>query len=268
MKGQKTGAIGIYDSGVGGVSFLWKMKQTLPQENVIYYGDLAYAPYGDQTPDFVRQRAQEVTEELLQKGCKAMVIACNTATSSAADFLRHRYPGFIILGMEPAIQLAVNQGEKKIIVLSTLITAKAKNTLELIEKNKEKAEIINLPCPGLMDLIEQIPSQPEAMGQIKAYMQDKIEGLVETGERAAVVLGCTHYILIQQELKAWYPNLSFYDGNQGTANYLVKRLKQEDLWQDETEKGSVSIVCSDHEIDFQEKIQLFLKKMDKLSIEG
>mgnify|MGYP004496683009 CR=1 FL=1 len=258
-----TGKIAIFDSGVGGISFLHLAMQMLPKEDFIFYGDLANAPYGEKPKDFVQERASQIIDFLLEKGAKIIVIACNTATSAAVAHLRQKYAEPDILGMEPAIQLAVNSGEKKIILLSTPITAHAENTIRLINANSAKADILNFPCPGLMDLVENNQSLPPAENQqqIKAYINQKFNGVILPDYDGSFVLGCTHYIFLRNILHSMYPKARLYDGNLGTARNLLHHLESENLLNTANNKGSVEFYSSVGSSEFTAKAKIFLTKV-------
>lgn len=235
--------IGVYDSGVGGISFLPSVQRLLPAERLVYFGDLANAPYGERSQDFILQRARVVTAFFKERGVKAMVIACNTATSAAAAALRAENPDLPILGMEPAVHLAVKNGEKRIIALATDVTTRSTKLQRLLAANSAAAEIMVLPCPGLMELIEidLINQETEA---IRNYLQNKLNSVLSVNEDVALVLGCTHYIFLRSLLKEMYPKLRLYDGNLGTALNLRHRLQLAGLLQE----ADASVVSSQTDI--------------------
>ena len=167
-----TSEIAVYDSGVGGISFLPTVRRLLPAERFVYYGDLANAPYGDRSQDFIIERAREIVAFFRKRGVKALVIACNTATSAAAATLRAENPDLPIFGMEPAIHLAVKRGEKRIIMLATELTAIGEKLRRLLTAEAGAAEIVTIACPGLMELIETNLIKGETAA-IKEYLQTK-----------------------------------------------------------------------------------------------
>ena len=260
------GKIAVFDSGVGGISFLHLAMKLLPQEDFIFFGDLANAPYGEKSREFVEKRAAYIVDLLLEKGAKMIVIACNTATSAAVKYLRGKYTEIDILGMEPAVQLAVNCGEKRIILLSTPITAHAENTIRLIEDNREKADIKNIACPGLMDLVENEAglTEEENQRQIAEYLKKNLDALTDENYDGSFVLGCTHYVFLRDILHDIYPKAKLYDGNLGTARNLAAHLTRENLLNRENEKGEVEFFSSaDNEL-FKEKALKFLAKTENI----
>lgn len=237
----KQAEIAVYDSGVGGISFLPTACSLLPAERFVYYGDLANAPYGDRSQAFIINRAREIVAFFRKRGVKALVIACNTATSAAAATLRAENPDLPIFGMEPAVHLAVKLGEKKIIMLATELTANGEKLRRLLSAEAGAAEIVTIACPGLMELIETNLVKGETAA-IKEYLQAKLTP--QLTEDCAVVLGCTHYIFLRGLLPRLFPGLRLYDGNLGTAHNLRHRLAQAGLLCPEEEQSAVGeILC-------------------------
>lgn len=237
-----TSEIAVYDSGVGGISFLPTVRRLLPAERFVYYGDLANAPYGDRSQDFIIERGREIVAFFRKRGVKALVIACNTATSAAAATLRAENPDLPIFGMEPAIHLAVKRGEKRIIMLATELTAHGEKLRRLLTAEAGAAEIVTIACPGLMELIETNLIKGETAA-IKEYLQTKLSP--QLTEDCAVVLGCTHYIFLRGLLPQLFPGLRLYDGNLGTAQNLRQRLSQ------------AGLLCSDEGQSTVEEIPCF-----------
>ncbi len=239
--GLKQAEIGVYDSGVGGISFLPLAQNLLPAERFVYFGDLANAPYGERSQEFILQRARAVTAFFKKRGVKAMVIACNTATSAAAAALRAENPDLPILGMEPAVHLAVKNGEKKIVALATDVTTRGEKLRRLLAADSALAEIKILPCPGLVQLIENelINKKTDV---ICDYLRNKLEAVLSSDKDDALVLGCTHYIFLRGLLKQMFPGLRLYDGNLGTAQNLRYRLRQDGLNQPDDENRQI---CSE-----------------------
>ena len=214
--------IGIFDSGLGGLSVLRTALRMLPDERFLYYGDIANAPYGTKTEDAVYACARRVTGLLTQRGIKALVIACNTATCAAAAQLRAEYGDFIIVGMEPALKLAHDQcPEGRIIVLATPVSLASEKYRRLYENYGARA--VSLPCPGLMEFVERGDTCSEAL---KAYLREKLAPYLADGQTpAAVVLGCTHYVFLKKTVQSLLPAATrVLDGNEGTVRQLRRRL--------------------------------------------
>ena len=219
--------IGIFDSGMGGLSVLRTALRMLPDERFLFYGDTANAPYGTKTEEQVYACARAVTGRLMDRGIKALVIACNTATAAAAAQLRAEFPDFIIIGMEPALKLAHDQcPEGRILVLATPVSLASEKYRRLYENYGEHA--VSLPCPGLMEFVERGDTDSE---KLKAYLADKFAPYLAAGPRlSAVVLGCTHYVFLKKAVQSLLPEgVMVLDGNEGTVRQLRRRLEQQGL---------------------------------------
>ncbi|MFQ5345183.1 MAG: glutamate racemase [Mariprofundus sp.] len=185
-------AIGIFDSGVGGLSVLRHIRNRLPHESLVYIADSAYMPYGCKTESLIRQRCVEVSSFLSRKQCKAIVVACNTATAAAVQHLRALYT-FPVIGMEPAVKPAVFQSRSKVIgVLTTSATSSSDKFNRLAERFSQHARLIVQPCPGL---VEQIETGDLNGGEIRNMLASFLQPLIEQG-MDTLVLGCTHYPFI------------------------------------------------------------------------
>ena len=216
--------VGFLDSGLGGVSVLGEALRVLPDENFIYFGDTRNIPYGDKPPETVYEYTHAAVERLIALDCKAIVIACNTATSAAAAQLRQEMC-LPIIGMEPALKPAsLLPGDGRVLVMAT------RNTLRLPKFQALMAlygrDAIPLPCPGLMECVEdgQLsgPRVESLLSDLFApYRQENIK---------AVVLGCTHYPFLRQTISRFFaPDVALVDGNLGTVRQLHRRLAQEEL---------------------------------------
>ncbi|MCK5557406.1 MAG: glutamate racemase, partial [Candidatus Hydrogenedentes bacterium] len=147
--------IGVFDSGVGGLSVLQHMRADLPKENFLYIADSGYMPYGDKSKDFIEQRSIALTRFFLEQGVKAIVVACNTATAAAISTLRSIY-SLPIVGMEPAVKPAVEATRSGIIgVLATTGTLESTKFGKLLHRSGKGAEVIIQPCPGLVEQVEK-----------------------------------------------------------------------------------------------------------------
>ncbi|MBO4836157.1 MAG: glutamate racemase [Clostridia bacterium] len=218
--------IGIFDSGLGGLSVLRTALHFLPGERFVYYGDIANSPYGTKTEEEVFVYAHRITRLLLDQGIKALVIACNTATCAAAAQLRAMYPDLIIIGMEPALKLAHDQCPTgQILVLATPVSLGSEKYRRLYENYGERA--VSIPCPGLMEYVEKGDVDSE---EIRTYLKEKTAPFLENGTPpAAIVLGCTHYVFLKSTVQELFPYSRVLDGNEGTVRQLQRRLQQSGL---------------------------------------
>ena len=231
--------IGVFDSGVGGISTLGAMAYLLPGENFIYYGDTRNAPYGTKSTDEVIHCVREVTAQLLEEHIKALVIACNTATGAAAATLRRELT-LPVIGMEPALKPAWEAHRNgNILVLATPLTLRQEKFTVLMEKYGEHA--CTLPCEGLMELVE---NEDDHAAEI--YLRNLFSEWKEE-EISAVVLGCTHYVFLKPMIRAMLPpHVLITDGNEGTARQLKRVLEGHMLLSDRT-KGSIVLKTSGQE---------------------
>ncbi|GLX85175.1 glutamate racemase [Thalassotalea loyana] len=218
--------IGIFDSGIGGLSIAQSIKQELPNEHFIYVADNLNAPYGEKSDQFIRQRVIEIGEFLSAHPVKAIVVACNTATVTAISALRETL-SIPIIGVEPAIKPAAsNSLNKKVGVLVTQATASTQRLHDLIHTHATGADIYIQPCPGLVESIEKLGDhRAEIDDLLKGYMQGFIEEQVDT-----VVLGCTHYPLIRSLIEKNLPaHVDVIDTAKPVTAQLARKLSEHHL---------------------------------------
>ena len=228
----------FFDSGVGGISILRRSVRLLPCEDYLYFGDSLHAPYGVRRLGEVRELCLNALEPLIARGVKALVVACNTATSAAIGALRERYPDLIVIGTEPAIKPAVERHEGgRILVMATPMTLKEEKFLALQAQYQPRAEIIPLPCPGLMEFVEQGITSG---GAVEGYLLDKLEPYRNVPV-SAIVLGCTHYPFLTGAIRRIVGrHVEIIDGADGVAQQLRSRLAAENLLSARTEPGRVA----------------------------
>ena len=234
-----SGFVGVFDSGVGGVSVLQHLVKELPYEDFRYFGDSANAPYGSKSAEEVQALSRAIAERMLDEGAKALVIACNTATSAAAPYLRKTYPQVPIIGVEPALKPAVlAQGDGKVLVMATKVTLSLDKFHRLEERWAQDARVVTVPCGGLVEHIERGNLSDPALTEL-------IDGLVGRyrGEVDRVVLGCTHYPFVREQIAQVLGDVRFFDGGAGTARQLHRMLKHHGLLR-QAQEGSVSFASS------------------------
>ena len=232
--------IGVFDSGVGGVSVLRELVRQLPRERFIYYGDNKNAPYGTRSEEEIRALSLDVAKWLLGRDIKAMLVACNTATSAAIQTLRERL-SIPVVGMEPALKPAYElHAEGKILVLATPATLRQAKFHRLYARYGEHA--VALPCPELVEFVESGRCEGD---EIDAYLARRFEAV--RGEKlAAAVLGCTHFIFLTRALAKALPGVPLLDGNEGSARRLEYLLRENGTLCEEGE-GSVEFHTSGDE---------------------
>lgn len=234
--------IGFLDSGVGGLSVLREAIKIMPNENYIYFGDSKNAPYGVKPIKEIRDLTFNVVDFLIEKGIKGLVVACNTATSAAVSELRRVYPDIPLVGIEPAIKPAVELNRSgKILIMATPMTIKQEKFNLLLNKYKEKAEIVPIPCAGLMEFIEDGILSGE---ELEEYLEEKLS-IYDKSEISSIVLGCTHYPFVKDVIaKIVGSNVIIMDGGEGTAREIKRRLREKNLLTDRIKKGNVDIYNS------------------------
>ena len=215
--------IAFFDSGLGGISVLRETVRLLPEENYIYYGDSLHAPYGVRPAAEVLALSRSIVERMLQKNAKAIVIACNTATSAAAAALRTEFPDLPIIGTEPALKPAVERHPGgRILVMATAMTVKEEKFQHLRQQFESQAEIIPIPCSGLMEFVEQGILRGS---QLSNYLFDKLSPYLKVPVDA-VVLGCTHYAFLRGAIRQIVGRTpEILDGSTGVAMQLRRRLE-------------------------------------------
>jgi glutamate racemase len=239
---NKEKPIGFFDSGVGGISVLNESIIVLPKEDFVYFGDSINAPYGIKDVNEVKKLTFNAVDFLLDKGVKAIVIACNTATSAAIDDLREKYKDIPIIGIEPALKPAVEISiGKSIIIMATPMTLAENKFKSLMKKNNKKVDIISLPCAGLVELIENGIIEGD---QIQSYLKEKLKEFMHL-DIASIVLGCTHYPFIKNELtKIVGEKTIIIDGSVGTVNQLKRQLTNNNLLNEKKTNGTITIYSS------------------------
>jgi len=218
--------IGVFDSGLGGLSVLKEIHQLLPDENIIYVADSEHAPYGDKTAAYVRDRSQQITEFLLDQGAKAIVIACNTATAEAADLLRST-SDVPVIGLEPAIKPATQLSKSGVIgVLATQRTINSERLLGLTERYAQDKKVLAQACPGLVEQVEAYElNTDKTINLLEQYIHPLLDQGVD-----ALILGCTHYPFLLEAIRNITGNdIDILETGKPVALQLQRILKQYNL---------------------------------------
>lgn len=214
-------AIGIFDSGLGGLSIMKAIRKLLPAEDLLYFGDCHFAPYGDRTEDYIVERAFSICDYFIERDVKAIVIACNTATAAAANKVRLHYD-LPIIGVEPAIKPAVAASyTQKIGVLATTRTIKSTRYKNLIDRFAKGVEVISVACPGLMEIVEKgLWNEGSTYRLIDQYVAPFLLAGADQ-----VVLGCTHYPFLSRQIASRLPpGTTLVDPSIPVARELTHRL--------------------------------------------
>ena len=219
---NKSGKIGIFDSGIGGVTVLREIIKILPNENYIYYSDSKNNPYGDKTDEEIQQLCDNIVQHFIKEKCKVIIIACNTASSKAVKLLREKYPQIPFVAIEPAYKMVHDYAyDKPTLVMATKGTIDSEK-FNLLLKKYDNHKTYLLSCIGLADRIEQGNKE-----EIKKYLKEHIS--IYQGKVQNVVLGCTHYPLIQKEIQEILGQVQFFNGAPNLAKHLKDILKEKKL---------------------------------------
>jgi glutamate racemase len=219
--------IGVFDSGVGGLSVLAEIQRLLPNESLLYVADCGNIPYGEKTPEFIQQRCSVIAEFFQQQGAKALVLACNTATVAGVANLRRDYPEWPIVGMEPAVKPAAAATRSGVVgVLATTGTLQSAKFAALLDRFAADVRVITQPCPGLVELIESGDLHSATLRQL---LRGYVEPLLAAGADT-IILGCTHYPFLKPLLKQMIPeHISLIDTGAAVARQLQRLLAEREL---------------------------------------
>ena len=229
--------IGIFDSGIGGLSVLYEAMQLLSHEQFIYYADEKHVPYGEKTREEIIGYVDEIIQFMIDHDCKAIVIACNTATSADVSILRKEYPDVPVVGIEPALKPAVQFMEHpRVLVMATPMTIREEKFQRLMARYEKDAEIYPLACPGIVEFVER--GELNSAG-LKAFLYRLLKPYCE-GTVDAIVLGCTHYPFVKDAIAEVMGNtVEFFDGGAGVARETRRRLMEKELLYTGDRKGRV-----------------------------
>ena len=219
--------IAVFDSGVGGISVLRQLRKLMPCERYIYFGDSANAPYGSRPTSQVRDLTLAAAEKLYRDyPVKALVVACNTATSAAIESLRKKYPELIVVGIEPALKLAADHFPGGGIgVMATPVTLREEKFCHLLSRYEGSCQVYKIPAPQLVPLIEEGLVDTPLMEQTLHDLLDPYIGKLD-----ALVLGCTHFPFASHAMERMRgPHTAVLDGGRGTARETRHRLEAADL---------------------------------------
>ena len=236
--------IGIFDSGIGGLSVLRHIHQNLPHEDLLYFADSAYAPYGDRSEVEISARSLAVTEFLLQRGVKALVVACNTATTAAIKAIRSAYPDLPVIGIEPGLKPAAAQSHSKIVgVLATKATLLSARLLSL-QQQISAASGVHFELQACVGLVDQIEKGELRSPQTAQLLQRYIAPLIAQGADT-LVLGCTHYPFVRPLIEEVVSSLTtspvvIIDTGDAVSRQLTRVLSDNALLQSPLQQGNVS----------------------------
>jgi glutamate racemase len=227
MSKASAAPVGVFDSGVGGLSVLGEIHKLLPEESLLYLADCGHIPYGEKSPEFIRERCMIIARFFREQGAKALVLACNTATAAAGAQLREQYPDWPIVGMEPAVKPAAAATRSGVVgVLATTGTLQSAKFAALLDRFAGNVRVVTQPCPGLVELIE---TGDLFSPTIRALLQSYVEPLLAEG-CDTIILGCTHYPFLKPLLREMIPeSISLIDTGHAVACQLQRLLAPQDL---------------------------------------
>ena len=244
--------IGIFDSGVGGVSVLKKIIKLMPNENIMYFGDTKNVPYGGKTKEEIQKLSRRIVEFLILNNCKAIVIACNTATIATLDVLKTQCNIPIVGIIDAGVEAVSSNGYEEISVLGTPFTIESGEHLKKIKKKNKKMKINAVPCEELCPMIENgwenFENRYEVLGEYMSHIPKTSE---------ALLLACTHYPFILNDIQKRFDG-TVIDPSEECARELYRVLKKEDILTTEKNKGKIEFYVTGDKESFKEKAEKFL----------
>ena len=237
-----TRPIGIFDSGIGGLTVAKAIQQALPNERLLYFGDNAHIPYGAKTNDEILRLSRGITHALLEKGCKLIVIACNTASAAALKHLRAELPNVTFVGMEPAVKPAVEHTRTGVVgVIATVATVQGEVFASVVERFAQDVKLIKQSCPGL---VLQIEAGEYATPRTEALLRGWLEPMMEQGIDA-LVLGCTHYPFVRPLIERIVgPGVRVIDPAPAIARRVEHVLREADTLAGDAQVGELRCFTS------------------------
>lgn len=243
--------IGFFDSGIGGITVLYDTVKVLPNEDYIYYADTLNVPYGTKSKEEVKKYIFSAVDFIMEQGVKAIVIACNTATSVAIEELRAKYC-IPIIGMEPAVKPAVEKNrdiDKRVLVTATALTLREEKLHNLIAKSDNEHVVDLLPLPELVRFSEKLEFNEEV---VLPYLQEQLSEY-DLNNYGTVVLGCTHFSYYKDMFRKLFPSdIRIIDGNIGTAINLKRIVKE----MNSLNEGNGSFTFYNSGVKAEDKVEL------------
>lgn len=255
-------SIGFFDSGIGGITVLYEALKQMPHEDYIYFADTLHVPYGTKPKDEVKMHVFDAVEFIVSQGVKALVIACNTATSVAIEDLRQKYD-IPIIGMEPAVKPAVEKnGNRRVLVTATPLTLKEEKLKNLIARVDGDHIVDLLPLPGLVEFAERLEFKDSA---VIPYLKKELSPF-DIDKYGTIVLGCTHFPFFKDKFrKLLPPYIDIIDGNMGTVKNLKRILESTDAVS--KGQGNIMFYNSGQKVENSAELSKYnelLKRMAKL----
>lgn len=241
--------IGIFDSGIGGLTVMAAIRQALPRERLIYFGDTAHMPYGPRSLEEVYRFSHGITQALLQRECKLIVIACNTASAAALSRLRIEYPDVSFVGMEPAVKPATEQTRTGVVgVIATVATFQSELYASVVERFAQGAEVLHQPCPGLVKQIEAGEfDTPKTEAMLRGWLEPMLARSIDV-----LVLGCTHYPIVRPLIERIVgPGVRVIDPAPAIARQVARLLEKSGTAAPPTGRNGTEVYTSGDPAVFQ-----------------
>ena len=247
--------IGIFDSGIGGLSVWREIARQLPQEDTIYFADQIHIPYGPRSLQEIRSFSEAITRFLLERGSKIIVVACNTASAAALKHLRTTFPAIPFVGMEPAVKPAAEMTHTGVVgVMATPATFQSELFASVVERFANGVRLINQVCPGLVEQIEAGRLQTlDTRAMLDRFLQP-----IREANADAIVLGCTHYPFVIDALRQLAPGVNVIDPAPAVARQVDRVLRERGLLCDEDRAGQHHFISSGDLDRFQEILRLLV----------
>ncbi len=246
--------IGIFDSGVGGLTVAAAIQKLLPQESLIYFGDTIHSPYGDKSEETIRFYAEEIVRFLLGQGCKAVVIACNTASALAFEHLQEQFPGTLILNViDPVVEYVGSNINNKVGIIATRATTKSGVYRKRLRKLNPKLNIVTAATPLLVGVVEEgFVNTKVSSGAIEAYLGSK-----KFQDISTLILGCTHFPLLQKEIEQFFGGRTEIVDSPELVAHQLKRLLQSQALLSSAETVEHQFVVSEYTEAFARTARMF-----------
>lgn len=219
--------IGVFDSGLGGLTSVQELHRQLPEERVIYYGDTARTPYGSKSPETIVKFATQIVDYLVARNTKMILIACNTVTALALDSLRERYPSIPIIGViEPTVRKVVRDGCKRVGVIATKATVGSDVYGKELRMLDPSIDVHSAACPAIVPLVEEGLTNTDIMElTVRHYLDD----FVKESAFEDLILGCTHYPLVAGHIRKLYPGIRLYSSSAEVVSEAARIMKDRDM---------------------------------------
>lgn len=247
--------IGVFDSGLGGLTVVKALRHLLPSESILYFGDTARLPYGVKSKELVTQYAMQITKFLIQKDAKMIIVACNTATAMALKLLKKEFDDIPIIGViRPGSKQAIlNTKKKRIGVIGTIATISSNAYEKSIREKDIKIDVISKACPLFVPFVEEGLIKGKAINEIAKHYLSSFNNKVDT-----LILGCTHYPLLKEVIFKNTKDIVLIDSASSVANETYKKLTQFKLLSNQDNFGELNCYVTDLPMRFKELGNIFL----------